>query len=97
MPVEIDVDHVARLARLALTPEERERFRRQLGLILEHAEKVGEVAAKDVPPTSHPIPRANVVRPDEREPCLTQEEALARAPEVEGERFKVPRIIEEEV
>ncbi len=40
MPVEIDVDHVARLARLALTPEERDRFRRQLGLILEHAEKV---------------------------------------------------------
>jgi aspartyl-tRNA(Asn)/glutamyl-tRNA(Gln) amidotransferase subunit C len=97
VPVEIDVDHVARLARLSLTPEERERFRRQLGLILEHAEKVSEVAAEDVPPTSHPIPRANVVRPDEPEPSLTQEEALANAPEVENGRFKVPRIIEEEV
>jgi aspartyl-tRNA(Asn)/glutamyl-tRNA(Gln) amidotransferase subunit C len=96
VPVEIDVDHVARLARLSLTPEERERFRRQLGLILEHAERVGELAAEDVPPTSHPIPRANVVRPDEPEPCLSQEEALANAPEVEDGRFKVPPIIEEE-
>jgi aspartyl-tRNA(Asn)/glutamyl-tRNA(Gln) amidotransferase subunit C len=97
MPVEIDVDHVARLARLALTPEERERFRRQLGLILEHAEKVGEVAAEDVPPTSHPIPRPNVLRPDDPQPSLTPEEALANAPAVEDARFKVPRIIEEEV
>ena len=96
MPVEIDVDHVARLARLALTPEERERFRRQLGLILEHAEKVGEVAADDVPPTSHPVPRSNVYRPDEIGPCLTPEEALAGAPEVEAGRFKVPRIVEQE-
>jgi aspartyl-tRNA(Asn)/glutamyl-tRNA(Gln) amidotransferase subunit C len=94
--VEIDVDHVARLARLALTPEERERFRRQLGLILEHAERVRELAAEDVPPTSHPIPRANVMRPDELEPTLSQEEALAGAPEVEDARFKVPRILEEE-
>jgi aspartyl-tRNA(Asn)/glutamyl-tRNA(Gln) amidotransferase subunit C len=96
VPVEIDVDHVARLARLALTDEERERFRRQLGLILENAERVGEVASADVPPTSHPIPRANVFRADEPEPGLSQEEALANAPEVEDGRFKVPRIIEEE-
>ena len=96
MPVEIDVDHVARLARLALTSEERERFRRQLGIILEHAERVGEVAAEDVPPTSHPVPRTNVYRPDEVGPCLTTEEALAGAPEVEDGRFKVPPILEEE-
>lgn len=94
--MEIDVDHVARLARLALTEEERERFGRQLALILEHAEKVGEVAAEDVPPTSHPVPRSNVYRPDQPEPSLTVEEALANAPEVEGNRFKVPRIMEAE-
>lgn len=96
MPVEIDVDHVARLARLALTPEEKERFRRQLGLILEHAEKVREVAAEDVPPTSHPVPRSNVFRPDEVTPSLSHDEALAGAPEAEGGRFKVPRIVEQE-
>jgi aspartyl-tRNA(Asn)/glutamyl-tRNA(Gln) amidotransferase subunit C len=96
MPVEIDVDHVARLARLALTDEEKERFRRQLGLILEHAEKVGEVAAEDVPPTAQPIPRANVLRADVVEPSLSREEALAGAPQVEDGRFRVPRIVEQE-
>jgi len=94
MPVEIDVDHVARLARLALTDEERDRFGRQLGLILEHAERVREVAAADVPPTSHPVPRSNVYRPDEVRPSLSQEEALSTAPEAEDGRFRVPRIVE---
>jgi aspartyl-tRNA(Asn)/glutamyl-tRNA(Gln) amidotransferase subunit C len=96
MPVDIDVEHVALLARLALTDEEKERFRRQLGLILEHAEKVREVATAEVPPTSHPVPRVNVFRADEPEPCLPHEEALAGAPDQEAGRFKVPRIIEEE-
>ncbi len=95
MPIEIDVDHVARLARLALTPEEKERFGRQLSLILEHAAKVGEVAAEDIPATSHPVPRANVYRPDEVRPGLSHEDALATAPEVEDGRFKVPKIVEE--
>ena len=96
MPVEIDVEHVARLARLSLSPEELERLRHQLTLILEHAEKVGEVAADDVPPTAQPIPRSNVFRRDEPGPCLTQAQALSTAPEVEDARFRVPRIIEEE-
>jgi aspartyl-tRNA(Asn)/glutamyl-tRNA(Gln) amidotransferase subunit C len=95
MPVEIDVEHVARLARLALSPDEMERFRHQLGLILEHAEKVSEVAADEVEPTSHPVPRSNVSRPDQPRPSLSQDEALAGAPEVEDGRFKVPRIVEQ--
>jgi aspartyl-tRNA(Asn)/glutamyl-tRNA(Gln) amidotransferase subunit C len=95
MPIEIDVDHVARLARLALTPDEKERFGRQLSLILEHAAKVGEVAAEDIPATSHPVPRANVYRPDEVRPGLSHEQALATAPAVEDGRFKVPKIVEE--
>lgn len=96
MPVEIDVDHVARLARLALTDEERERLRSQLPLILEHAERVQEVAAEDVPATSHPIPLRNVFREDEPEPTLSQDDALAGAPETERGQFKVPRIVEME-
>lgn len=94
MPVEIDLDHVARLARLALTDEERARFRDQLAVILEHAERVREVAAEDVPPTSHPLPLVNVFREDEPRPPLPHEEAMAGAPEVEDGRFKVPRIVE---
>jgi aspartyl-tRNA(Asn)/glutamyl-tRNA(Gln) amidotransferase subunit C len=96
MAVDIDVEHVARLARLALTPEEKERFGRQLALILEHAERVSEVAAEDVPPTSHPVPRSNVFRPDEPWPCLDHEEALASAPEAEDGWFRVPRIVDQE-
>ena len=96
MPVEVDVDHVARLARLALSDEERARYREQLGVILEHAERVQEVAAEDVPPTAQPVPQTNVFRDDEPEPPLSREDALAGAPEVEDNRFKVPRIVEAE-
>ncbi len=96
MPVEIDIEHVARLARLELTAEEKERLRAQLGLILEHAAKVGEVATAEVPPTAWAIPRVNVLRPDEPTPSLPVEEVLANAPEVEDDRFKVPKIVEVE-
>jgi aspartyl-tRNA(Asn)/glutamyl-tRNA(Gln) amidotransferase subunit C len=96
MPVEIDIEHVAKLARLELTDEERERLRSQLGAILEHAAKVGEVAAEDVPPTAYAIPRVNVLRPDERRPSLAVADVLANAPEPEDDRFRVPRIVEVE-
>jgi aspartyl-tRNA(Asn)/glutamyl-tRNA(Gln) amidotransferase subunit C len=94
MPVEIDVEHVARLARLALTDEEKAQLRIQLGMILEHAAKVGEVATDDVVPTASAIPRSNVLRPDTPEPGISQQAALANAPESEEGRFKVPRIQE---
>ncbi|MFM8943819.1 MAG: Asp-tRNA(Asn)/Glu-tRNA(Gln) amidotransferase subunit GatC [Actinomycetota bacterium] len=94
MPVEIDIDHVARLARLDLSPEEKERLRAQLAVILEHAAKVGEVATAAVPPTATAIPRENVLRPDEPGPTLPQDEALANAPAAEDGRFRVPRIAE---
>jgi aspartyl-tRNA(Asn)/glutamyl-tRNA(Gln) amidotransferase subunit C len=96
MPVEIDIEHVARLARLELTQKEKERLRAQLGAILEHAAKVGEVATADVPPTASAIPRANVLRPDERTESLSVEDVLANAPDREDDRFRVPRIVEVE-
>ena len=96
MPVEIDIEHVARLARLELTDEEKARLREQLGVILEAAAKVSEVATDDVPPTAYAIPRSNVLRPDEITPSLTTEEVLSNAPEVEDDRFKVPRVVEVE-
>lgn len=94
MPVDIDIEHVARLARLELTSEEKERLKQQLGLVLDYAANIGEVATSDVPPTAYAIPRANVFRPDESRPSLPREEALANAPEREDDRFKVPRIVE---
>ena len=94
MPVEIDIEHVAKLARLALTDDERAALASQLGQILEHAARVGEVAASDVPPTASPIPRVNVLRDDAVEPSLPVDEALRNAPERDGDRFRVPRIAE---
>jgi aspartyl-tRNA(Asn)/glutamyl-tRNA(Gln) amidotransferase subunit C len=94
MPVEIDIEHVATLARLALTDAEKTRLAAQLGQILEHAARVGEVAAADVPPTATPIPRANVYRDDAVEPSLPVDEALRNAPDRDGDRFRVPRIAE---
>ena len=96
MPVEIDIDHVARLARLELTDDEKARLREQLGVILEAAAKVSEVATEDVPPTAYAIPRSNVLRRDEITPSLTVEEVLSNAPEVEDDRFKVPKVVEVE-
>jgi aspartyl-tRNA(Asn)/glutamyl-tRNA(Gln) amidotransferase subunit C len=94
MPVEIDIEHVAKLARLALTEDERAALAAQLGQILEHAARVSEVAAADVPPTASPIPRVNVLRDDVAEPSLPVDEALRNAPERDGDRFRVPRIAE---
>jgi len=94
MPVDIDIGHVARLARIQLTDDEKARLKVQLGVILEHAARVGEVAADDIPPTAYAIARANVVREDVPEPCLPVEEALRNAPDREGDRIKVPRITE---
>ena len=94
MPVEIDIEHVAKLARLALSDDEKAQLHDQLGVILEHAAKVGEVAAEDVEPTAYAIPRANVLRPDVRKPSIPHEEALMNAPDQEDGRFKVPRVTE---
>jgi aspartyl-tRNA(Asn)/glutamyl-tRNA(Gln) amidotransferase subunit C len=92
--VQIDIEHVANLARLALNADEKDRLKAQLSLILEHAAKVGEVATSDVEPTASPIPRANVYREDEPEPSLPVDEVLRNAPQRVGDRFGVPRIVE---
>ena len=85
-----DVLHVARLARLALREDEIERLQEQLNAILDAVGKVAELDLADVPPTSHPLALVNVLAPDEPEPCLAVEEALANAPEREGDFFRVP-------
>jgi aspartyl-tRNA(Asn)/glutamyl-tRNA(Gln) amidotransferase subunit C len=91
-----EVAHLARLARLAVTDAELDKFAGQLDVILQSVARVGEVAADDIPPTSHAVPLRNVFRADEQRPGLTQQEALAGAPAVEEGRFRVPRILGEE-
>ena len=80
----------------AITRDEVAHLAGQLGVVLDAVARVGEVAADDVPATSHPLPLTNVQRPDEPKPCLTPAEALAGAPATEQGRFQVPRILEED-
>jgi aspartyl-tRNA(Asn)/glutamyl-tRNA(Gln) amidotransferase subunit C len=89
------VDHVARLARLDLSEEERGRMQTELSHIIEHAARVQALDLDGIEPTSHAIPLRNVMRPDEARPSLDASDALANAPEAEGGRFKVPRILED--
>lgn len=89
------VAHVALLARLSFTDDELDRFARQLSQILEYADQVAALTTEDIPPTSHALPLVNVFRPDVAGESLPQAKALSIAPEVEQDRFKVPRIMEE--
>lgn len=89
-----DVEYVARLARLALSEEEKEKFTGQLAKILEYMDKLNELDVKDVPPLSHPLPLKNVWREDEAIPQDLKDEILANAPESWNEFFKVKKVIE---
>ncbi|HET7487990.1 MAG TPA: Asp-tRNA(Asn)/Glu-tRNA(Gln) amidotransferase subunit GatC [Acidimicrobiales bacterium] len=91
-----DVAHVAHLARLDLTEDEIERMVVDLGAVLDHAAAVTALDTAGVPPTAHPLPLRNVLRPDEVRPSLDRDEVLAMAPHAEDGRFRVPAILGEE-
>ena len=91
-----DVAHVARLARLELSDEELATFTDQLGDILDHAADIEALDVGDIPPTAHPLPLINVLRPDEVRPSLDRDEVLAQAPFAEDGRFRVPPVLGEE-
>ena len=90
-----DVEHVARLARLLLGPEEKERMRRELDGILTYIDKLRAVDTRSVEPTSHAVPMTNVMRDDVTWSSFPQSEMLANAPDRSGDFFRVPKIIEE--
>jgi len=90
------VEHLAGLARIALTSEEIQSLTVELGSILTNIAKVSEVAGDDVPATSHPIALMNVMRPDVVADVLTPEEALRNAPESADGMFRVSSILGEE-
>ena len=90
-----EVRHVARLARLGLDEGDVDLYAAQLSAILEHVDAVRRLDTAGVPPTAHPLPVDNVLRPDTEVPCLDRETVLAQAPAVEDHRFRVPRIMGE--
>jgi len=89
-----DVEHVARLARLALTDDEIDRLTGELAAVLEHAADVAALDLDGVPPTAHPLPMRNVLRDDVVRPSLDRDEVLAAAPAAQDGRFRVPRILD---
>lgn len=91
-----EVEHVARLARLELTPREVELFREQLSVVLERAQRIQSLPLDDVEPTSHPVDVRNVFRDDVVVPPDPPEAILENAPERSGDLFRVPRILEDE-
>ena len=91
-----EVEHVAQLAQLALSDQEKELFREQLSSILEHAARLQELDTAQIPPTATVLPLENVMREDQVEPSLSQEDALANAPAVADECFRVPVVLESE-
>ncbi len=92
--MKMDIEKVARLARLELSDEEKATFGSQLEQILTYMEQLNRLDTSGVEPTSHAIPVYNVFREDQVKPSLPQEEVLAIAPDEEDGHFKVPRIIE---
>jgi aspartyl-tRNA(Asn)/glutamyl-tRNA(Gln) amidotransferase subunit C len=92
----IDIRYVAKLARLALTDDEVERFGVQLGDLLEHVNALGELDTASVPATAQVVESRNVEREDRVGPSLDRETVLSMAPARAGAFFKVPRIIAEE-
>jgi aspartyl-tRNA(Asn)/glutamyl-tRNA(Gln) amidotransferase subunit C len=89
-----EVEHVAKLARLELSEQEKEKLTDQLSSILTYVEKLNELDTSGVEPTSHVLDINNVMRDDVAEESLTQERALANAPDKAAGHFKVPKIIE---
>jgi aspartyl-tRNA(Asn)/glutamyl-tRNA(Gln) amidotransferase subunit C len=92
--MKMDIEKVARLARLELSKDEKERFQSQMDQILTYMEQLSRVDTTGVEPTSHAIPVHNAFREDETKPSFPREKVMATAPEEEEGYFKVPRIIE---
>jgi aspartyl-tRNA(Asn)/glutamyl-tRNA(Gln) amidotransferase subunit C len=94
MAGDFDVKYVAHLARIALSPDEQEKFGAQVSGILGYIEKLNQVDVSHIEPTAHAVPLVNVFRPDEVRPSLSNEEALRNAPASANGLFMVPKIVE---
>jgi aspartyl-tRNA(Asn)/glutamyl-tRNA(Gln) amidotransferase subunit C len=90
----MDIQYVAHLARLQLSPDEQQRLGAQLGNILNYIQKLQELDVSRVEPTAHAVPLVNVTRPDEVRPSLPHEDAMRNAPAQANGLFVVPKIVE---
>lgn len=93
-PADLKLDHIANLARIELTAEEKERFATQLGDVLSYIAQLNEVDIRGVEPTAHAFPVVNVWAEDVAEPGLPVDDALRNAPERRGNMFVVPKVVD---
>ncbi len=93
-PTALNIEHVAQLARIALTPEEKDRFAQQLGDVLHHIEQLSKVDVSGVEPTAHAFAVTNVWREDVAKPGLPVEAALKNAPAQRENMIVVPKVVE---
>jgi len=91
---DINIQYVAHLARLNLTPDEREQFGAQLGQILHYMEQLNELDVSGIEPTAHAVPLVNITRPDVVQPSLPHDEAMRNAPSKANGLFMAPKIVE---
>jgi aspartyl-tRNA(Asn)/glutamyl-tRNA(Gln) amidotransferase subunit C len=95
MPLTLkEVEHIADLARLELTDEEKARYREQLSAILDYVAQLRELDTTGIPPTSSVLPPRSALREDEPRPGLSLEELLRNAPDTEAGQFRVPPVLE---
>ncbi|TDU81850.1 aspartyl/glutamyl-tRNA(Asn/Gln) amidotransferase subunit C [Prosthecobacter fusiformis] len=90
---EINIDHIAKLARLALTEEEAKSYKAQLSQILGHIDQLSSYPL-DAEPSAHAMPVFDVVRPDVSRPGFTQDEALANAPRRVMDQFQIVKVMD---
>jgi len=88
------VEHIAELARLSLSDEEKARYQEQLSAILDYAERLQAVDTSAIPPTATVLPLRNVMRADQVLPSMSREDVLANAPQVEAESFRVQAVLD---
>lgn len=93
-PTDLNIDHVANLARIALTPEEKAKFATQLGDVLAYIEQLKKVDVSGVEPTAHAFPVYNVWADDVPQPGLSVEQALQNAPAQRDNMIAVPKVVE---
>jgi len=89
-----EVEHIAELARLELTPEEKDRYRQQLSAILDYAARLQTLDTSGIPPTASVLPARSVLRPDVAKECLDPADVLRNAPQQADQQFKVPLVLE---
>ena len=89
-----EVEHIAELARLDLSDDEKNRFREQLSAILDLAARLQAIETSDIPPTSSVLPSRSVLRPDRAHPGMEIADLLSNAPQADQDQFRVPPVLE---